>query len=147
MDTADPCSLNQLVTPAAYLEMRCNTQLAMQTAQDCLGKIEKEFAAVFNRNVSFGAGGIFAQEIRAALCNLDRHPRGFGYVAGFGGAFDIGYQSLSGAVERNEDCIFVCYNNEAYMNTGVQRSSATPYGTRTTTTPAKKWKKTGMTSP
>ena len=58
-------------------------------------------------------------------------------------ALDIGFQSLSGAVERNEDCIFVCYNNEAYMNTGVQRSSATPYGTQTTTTPADKWKKTG----
>ena len=139
------------------MEMRYNTQLAMQTAQDCLGKIEGEFAAVFNRthgpveavqcrdadiimvttgtvtgtcrqvlsdlrsrgekvglfkiklfrpfpedlicrhlgaakkiavidrNVSFGAGGIFAQEIRAALCNLDTHPRVFSYVAGLGG--------------------------------------------------------------
>ena len=63
--------------------------------------------------------------------------------AGDGGTFDIGFQSLSGAVERNEDCIFVCYDNEGYMNTGVQRSSATPYGSRTTTTPADKWKKTG----
>jgi pyruvate ferredoxin oxidoreductase beta subunit/2-oxoisovalerate ferredoxin oxidoreductase beta subunit len=63
--------------------------------------------------------------------------------AGDGGTFDIGFQSLSGAVERNEDCIFVCYDNEGYMNTGVQRSSATPYGTRTTTTPAEKGKKTG----
>jgi pyruvate/2-oxoacid:ferredoxin oxidoreductase beta subunit len=62
--------------------------------------------------------------------------------AGDGGTFDIGFQSLSGAVERNEDCIFVCYDNEAYMNTGVQRSSSTPYGVRTTTTPGKNWKKT-----
>jgi hypothetical protein len=157
MDTADPCALNQLVTPAAYMEMRYNTQLAMETAQDCFGKIEKEFATAFNRthgpveaircrdadiimvttgtvtgtcrqvladlrsrgekvglfkiklfrpfpsdlicrhlgavkkiavvdrNVSFGAGGIFAQEIRAALCNLDRPPRVFSYVAGLGG--------------------------------------------------------------
>ncbi len=157
MDTADPCALNQLVTPAAYMEMRYNTQMAMQEAPNCLGKIEEEFAAIFNRtygpveaiqcrdadiimvttgtvtgtcrqvlahlrsrgekvglfkiklfrpfpanlicrhlgaakkiavidrNVSFGAGGIFAQEIRAALCNLDRHPRVFGYVAGLGG--------------------------------------------------------------
>jgi pyruvate ferredoxin oxidoreductase alpha subunit len=157
MDTTDPCALNQLVTPAAYMEMRYNTQVAMETAQDCLGKIEQEFAVIFNRthgpveaiqcrdadiilvttgtvtgtcrpvladlrsrgekvglfkiklfrpfpkdlicrhlgaaqkiavidrNVSFGAGGIFAQEIQAALCNLDRHPRVFSYLAGLGG--------------------------------------------------------------
>ena len=55
--------------------------------------------------------------------------------AGDGGTFDIGLQALSGAAERNEDIIFICYDNEAYMNTGIQRSSATPAGTWTTTTP------------
>lgn len=55
--------------------------------------------------------------------------------AGDGGTFDIGLQALSGAAERNEDIVFVCYDNEAYMNTGIQRSSATPAGTWTTTTP------------
>ena len=55
--------------------------------------------------------------------------------AGDGGTFDIGLQSLSGAAERNEDIIYVCYDNEAYMNTGIQRSSATPKGAWTTTTP------------
>jgi pyruvate/2-oxoacid:ferredoxin oxidoreductase beta subunit len=55
--------------------------------------------------------------------------------AGDGGTFDIGLQALSGAAERNEDLIYVCYDNEAYMNTGVQRSSATPFLTWTTTTP------------
>jgi pyruvate/2-oxoacid:ferredoxin oxidoreductase beta subunit len=55
--------------------------------------------------------------------------------AGDGGTFDIGLQALSGAAERNEDIVFVCYDNEAYMNTGIQRSSATPEGTWTTTTP------------
>jgi pyruvate ferredoxin oxidoreductase beta subunit/2-oxoisovalerate ferredoxin oxidoreductase beta subunit len=55
--------------------------------------------------------------------------------AGDGGTFDIGLQALSGAAERNEDFIYVCYDNEAYMNTGVQRSSATPFLTWTTTTP------------
>ncbi len=55
--------------------------------------------------------------------------------AGDGGTFDIGLQALSGAAERNEDIIYVCYDNEAYMNTGIQRSSATPYGAWTTTTP------------
>ena len=57
--------------------------------------------------------------------------------AGDGGTFDIGFQALSGAAERNEDFIYVCYDNEAYMNTGIQRSSATPYGAWTTTTPEK----------
>jgi pyruvate/2-oxoacid:ferredoxin oxidoreductase beta subunit len=55
---------------------------------------------------------------------------------GDGGTFDIGLQSLSGAAERNENIIYVCYDNEAYMNTGIQRSSATPWGAWTTTTPA-----------
>ncbi|GBD93145.1 pyruvate synthase subunit PorB [bacterium BMS3Abin05] len=55
--------------------------------------------------------------------------------AGDGGTFDIGFQALSGAAERNENFIYVCYDNEAYMNTGIQRSSATPYGAWTTTTP------------
>ena len=60
--------------------------------------------------------------------------------AGDGGTFDIGIQALSGSVERNDDFIYVCYDNEAYMNTGIQRSSATPYGAWTTTTPRKKFK-------
>jgi len=61
--------------------------------------------------------------------------------AGDGGTFDIGFQALSGAAERCEDFIYVCYDNEAYMNTGVQRSSSTPYGARTTTTPGDSWKR------
>ncbi|MEA3459163.1 MAG: 3-methyl-2-oxobutanoate dehydrogenase subunit beta [Chloroflexota bacterium] len=57
--------------------------------------------------------------------------------AGDGGTFDIGIQALSGAVERNDDFIYCCYDNEAYMNTGIQRSSATPWGSWTTTTPVR----------
>jgi pyruvate ferredoxin oxidoreductase beta subunit/2-oxoisovalerate ferredoxin oxidoreductase beta subunit len=57
-------------------------------------------------------------------------------LAGDGGTFDIGLQGLSAAAERNEDIIFVCYDNEAYMNTGMQRSSASPYGSQSNTTPA-----------
>lgn len=55
--------------------------------------------------------------------------------AGDGGTFDIGLQALSAAAERNENILFVCYDNEAYMNTGIQRSSATPFSAWTTTTP------------
>jgi pyruvate ferredoxin oxidoreductase beta subunit len=56
-------------------------------------------------------------------------------IAGDGGTYDIGLQSLSGALERNHNFVFLCCDNEAYMNTGGQRSSATPYGAATTTTP------------
>ncbi|MFW9773240.1 MAG: thiamine pyrophosphate-dependent enzyme [Candidatus Thorarchaeota archaeon] len=55
--------------------------------------------------------------------------------AGDGGTVDIGIQALSGAVERGTNFIYACYDNEAYMNTGVQRSGSTPLGVRTTTTP------------
>ncbi len=61
-------------------------------------------------------------------------------MAGDGGTADIGLQALSGAMERGHDMIFVCYDNEAYMNTGIQRSSATPFGASTTTSPAGKVK-------
>ncbi len=56
--------------------------------------------------------------------------------AGDGGTFDIGFQSLSGMIERNHNVLYVCYDNEAYMNTGVQRSSSTPHAASTTTSPA-----------
>ncbi len=69
-------------------------------------------------------------------------------VAGDGGTADIGLQSLSGALERGHDFLYVCLDNEAYMNTGIQRSSSTPYGAATTTSPPGKlipgqvtWKK------
>jgi len=68
--------------------------------------------------------------------------------AGDGGTADIGFQSLSGALERGHNFIYVCLDNEAYMNTGIQRSSSTPFGAMTTTSPAGKitpgqttWKK------
>lgn len=58
--------------------------------------------------------------------------------AGDGGTADIGMQSLSGAAERGTELLYICYDNEAYMNTGIQRSGATPYGMKTTTTPTGK---------
>ena len=60
---------------------------------------------------------------------------GFG---GDGGTYDIGLQALSGAVERGHQMLYICYDNGAYMNTGIQRSSATPFGAHTTTSPAGK---------
>ena len=69
-------------------------------------------------------------------------------IGGDGGTVDIGFQALSGAMERGHDMLYVCFDNEAYMNTGIQRSGATPFGSSTTTAPAgkasignKTWKK------
>jgi pyruvate ferredoxin oxidoreductase beta subunit len=56
--------------------------------------------------------------------------------AGDGGTADIGIQALSGAIDRDDDILYICYDNEAYMNTGIQKSSLTPFGAKTTTTPA-----------
>jgi len=66
-------------------------------------------------------------------------------MAGDGGTADIGLQALSGALERGHDMIYICTDNEAYMNTGIQRSSSTPFGAATTTSPAGKVKMGQMT--
>jgi pyruvate ferredoxin oxidoreductase beta subunit len=68
-----------------------------------------------------------------ALGLKEYHVVGF---AGDGGTADIGLQALSGAIDRNDRMIYICYDNEAYMNTGIQKSGLTPFGARTTTTPA-----------
>jgi len=90
---------------------------------------------------AFATAGATASGLRAALDMRGDKETTVMAWAGDGGTFDIGIQALSGAVERNEDFVYVCYDNEAYMNTGAQRSSATPFGTRTTTTPGVGWKK------
>lgn len=72
-----------------------------------------------------------------ALKKRGKIDENFKFIAfgGDGGTYDIGFQSLSGAMERGHDMVYVCYDNEAYMNTGIQRSSATPKFADTTTTP------------
>ena len=79
--------------------------------------------------------------VEAAYRSLKRRGKmdtDFNFIAfgGDGGTYDIGFQSLSGAMERGHDMLYICYDNQAYMNTGIQRSSATPKGANTTTTPA-----------
>lgn len=73
-----------------------------------------------------------------ALKKRGRVDGSFKFIAfgGDGGTYDIGLQSLSGAMERNHDMVYVCYDNEAYMNTGIQRSSSTPMFADATTSPA-----------
>jgi pyruvate ferredoxin oxidoreductase beta subunit len=86
-------------------------------------------------NNSFASTAASASGLVAGLQALDRSDVTVVGIAGDGGTFDMGIQSLSGAAERETDFIYVCYDNEGYMNTGTQRSSATPLGAVTTTTP------------
>jgi pyruvate/2-oxoacid:ferredoxin oxidoreductase beta subunit len=92
-------------------------------------------------HTAFETGGAVASGVRAALDMKGDTDTTVVTWAGDGGTFDIGFQALSGAVERNENFMYICYDNEAYMNTGVQRSSSTPYGAWTTTTPNREWKR------
>ncbi len=105
-------------------------------------------------HVAFENAAAVASGVEAGLKALrkkgkidDRNIKVVG-MAGDGGTMDIGLQALSGAMERGHDMLFVCFDNEAYMNTGIQRSSGTPMGASTTTAPAgkisygqKTWKK------
>jgi pyruvate ferredoxin oxidoreductase beta subunit len=86
-------------------------------------------------NCTFASTAASAAGLVAGLAATGRTDTTVVAVAGDGGTYDIGIQALSGAAERGTDFIFVCYDNEGYMNTGTQRSSATPIGAITTTTP------------
>ncbi len=86
-------------------------------------------------NNPFAATGASSSGIVAGLKVTGKHDYKVVAFAGDGGTYDIGIQALSGALERGTDFMYVCYDNEGYMNTGTQRSSASPAGMITTTTP------------
>jgi len=86
-------------------------------------------------NVAFPSTAAAASGVAAGLKVLGKSGTTVVGFAGDGGTLDIGIQALSGAAERNDDILYICYDNEAYMNTGTQRSSATPRGVKTATTP------------
>lgn len=86
-------------------------------------------------NVTFPSTAASATGVSVGLKALGKTGTTVVAFAGDGGTLDIGIQALSGAAERNEDILYICYDNEAYMNTGTQRSGATPMGARTATTP------------
>jgi pyruvate/2-oxoacid:ferredoxin oxidoreductase beta subunit len=92
-------------------------------------------------HTAFETAAVVASGIRAALEIKGKTDIEVLAFAGDGGTLDIGIQALSAACERNDKIIYACYDNEAYMNTGIQRSSATPYGAWTTTTPGEHFKK------
>jgi pyruvate/2-oxoacid:ferredoxin oxidoreductase beta subunit len=81
------------------------------------------------------ASAAAASGLRRALDALGRHQTQVVVLAGDGGTYDIGFQCLSSAAERNEDFLYVCLDNEGYMNTGAQKSSSTPHLARTGSTP------------
>jgi len=121
-------------------------KVAMITPASCLNVVIglwPKTAPQFSQfNMAFAAGAAAATGVDAAFkAKAYKFPaKGWDEMvsicfAGDGGTTDIGIQGLSGAAERNSNIIYVCYDNEAYMNTGIQRSSSTPHGAVTTTTP------------
>lgn len=89
-------------------------------------------------NIAFEAAAAGASGVEAALRKQGREDINVLAWAGDGGTYDIGLQALSGAIERGTNFIYVCYNNQIYSNTGIQRSGATPMSAWTTTTVAGK---------
>ena len=88
-------------------------------------------------NIAFASAAACASGMSAAMRSSGKKTNVIVY-AGDGGTVDIGIQALSGAFERDTDFLYICYDNEAYGNTGMQRSGSTPLGALTTTTPAGK---------
>jgi pyruvate ferredoxin oxidoreductase beta subunit/2-oxoisovalerate ferredoxin oxidoreductase beta subunit len=149
----------ELMTPGHLACQGCGATLAMRYALKALGPktiliipaccwsvIDGPFPYSSLKvplfHTAFETAASAAAGIKAGLEQLgDSETTVVGW-AGDGGTFDIGIQALSGAAERNDDIIYICYDNEAYMNTGIQRSSATPWGAWTTTTPARHPKET-----
>ncbi len=86
-------------------------------------------------HVAFENAAAVASGVEAALKSQGKTDTTVVVFGGDGGTADIGLQALSGAMERGHNLIYICYDNEAYMNTGIQRSGATPFGASTTTSP------------
>lgn len=134
------------VTPAYRWALKVLGRETMVTAPACCfavidGAFPFSASGVPFLHAAFEAAPAYASGVRAALDVTGKSATNVLVWAGDGGTFDIGLQSLSAAAERGEDMIYVCYDNEAYMNTGIQRSSATPAHAWTMTTPSKAGKR------
>ncbi|MEA2054218.1 MAG: 3-methyl-2-oxobutanoate dehydrogenase subunit beta [Candidatus Thermoplasmatota archaeon] len=136
----------------------CPATIALRTVLKALGKktiitvpascsaviqslYPKTSFSVPTMNIAFEAAAASASGIKAALHAEGKDDVTVMVWAGDGGSYDIGLQALSGALERKTNFIYICYNNQMYSNTGIQRSGATPYGAWTTTTWAGKKEK------
>ncbi len=142
----------ELMTPGHLACQGCGATLAMRYTLKALGQKTMLFIPACCWSVldgpfpyssldvpifhtAFETAASAASGARAGLDALGDTETNVVAWAGDGGTFDIGIQALSGAAERNDNIIYVCYDNEAYMNTGIQRSSSTPRHSWTTTTP------------
>ena len=143
----------EMMLPGTRLCSGCGLQLAYRWALKALGPKTIVTNPASCSTVCGGVGGYTPLKVPAFYCcfetvaanaagaaaalkakGLDKEIVVLAW-AGDGGTYDIGFQGLSGASERGDNFIFACINNQAYMNTGIQRSGATPYGAKTTTTP------------
>ena len=142
----------ELILPGNASCAGCNTSLSIKLALKGLGKrtifvvpacCTSVLQGVFPLNslnipvlnIAFASTGAAASGVVAGLRTQGIEDVTVVGWAGDGGTVDIGIQALSGAAERGTDFIYVCYDNEAYQNTGIQRSGSTPFGAWTTTTP------------
>lgn len=147
----------EIMTPGHLACQGCGAALAMRYALKALGRktmislpaccwsvIDGPFPYSTTNvplvHVVFEAAAAFASGIRSGLNRKGQNDVNVLAWGGDGSTFDIGLQAWSGAAERNDDIIYFVYDNEAYMNTGIQRSGATPYGAWTTTTPGSHFK-------
>ena len=147
-----PIATAELMTPGHLACQGCGATMAMRYALKGLGEktvfvipaccwtilagpAPKSSINLPTLHSPFASAAATASGVKAGL--VARGDRATQVVAwaGDGGTFDIGLQALSGAADRNEDILYVCYDNEAYMNTGVQRSGGTPAGAWTMSTP------------
>lgn len=102
-----------------------------------VGFIYPQMAFGNNAMIStFPGAASLASGVAAGNKALKREGTKTVVFAGDGGTADIGIQALSGMIDRDDDVLYICYDNEAYMNTGIQKSGLTPFGAKTTTTPA-----------
>ncbi len=147
----------EIMTPGHLACQGCGAALAMRYTLKALGRktmislpaccwsvIDGPFPCSTTHvplvHVVFEAAAAFASGIRSGLRRNGRDDVTVVAWGGDGSTYDIGLQAWSGAAERNDDILYIVYDNEAYMNTGIQRSGATPWGAWTTTTPGSHFK-------
>ena len=129
-----------------YVLKACGPDIALVVPACCTSVIQGIYPnTAFNvpvYNIAFASAAACASGMIAGFRKQKKNTKVVVF-AGDGGTGDIGIQAMSGAFERGTDFLYICYDNEAYGNTGMQRSGATPLGAATTTTPAGKneWKK------
>jgi hypothetical protein len=161
LDPRDPVSIGAMVGPEAFTEVRYLAFERMRQALDVIPVVAADFRESFGRDSGtgsclevfstpfpqttwqvawlhslFGNAPAVASGVAAARKAMGQNDIRVVGQGGDGGTVDIGMACLSGMFGRNDDVLYICYDNQGYMNTGVQRSGATPPAARTATTPA-----------